>query len=149
MIWNIYVSMCTNFHEDISIFGSSIFRKSMTKLYVYDDSHLKNHPPLEIECTGRAHTQETTLLWKVITWKHGKDPSPCLTNYEEREVSTTTNAFSSTQMQDGRKTGQWVPNTVNLLQWRPWKRIWIRDLTTIKSQMHKPWIWRKGAKLTI
>jgi hypothetical protein len=137
-----YGYLCTKFHDNISIFGSSIFWKSMTKLYVYDDSHLKNHSPLKSEYTEREHTQETIPLWKVIKWKHGKDPSPCFTNYEEREVNMTTNAFSSTRMQDGRKTGQWVPNTVNLLQWRPWKRIWVRDLTTIKSQMHKSWVWR-------
>ncbi len=112
-----YVYMCTNFHKDFSIFGSSIFWKSMMKLYSYDDSHLKNHSPLKSECTGREHTQETTLLWKVIMWKQRNDPSPCVQNSKEKEVSTRASAFSSTQMQDGWKTGQWVPNTVNLLQW--------------------------------
>ncbi len=104
------------------------------------------HTPLKSEYTGREHTQETTLLWKVNKWKHGKDPSPCFTNNEEREVSTTTSAFSFTGKQDWRKTRQLIPCTENLLQWRLWKRIWVRDLTTIRSQIHKSWVWRKRSQ---
>jgi hypothetical protein len=117
------------------------FGKAWRNCMYNDDAHL-NIPLL----FGKWIHRETTLLWKVNTWKHGKDPSPCFTNYEEREESTTTSAFSSTRKQDGWKTRQWIPCIVNLLQWRPWKRIWDRDLTTIQSQMHKSWVWRKRSQ---
>jgi hypothetical protein len=101
------ISMRTYQYLDPQYFGK-VWRNCMyimTHTWTY-------HSPLRSEYTGREHTLETTLLLKVNTWKHWKDPSPCFTNYDEREVSTTGSAFSSTQKQDGRKTRQWIPCSV-------------------------------------
>jgi hypothetical protein len=107
------ISMRISQYLDPQYFGKA-WRNCMY-MYMYMMTHTRiYHSPLRSEYTGREHTQETTLLWKVNTWKHGKDPSPCFTNYEEREVSMTASAFSSTRQQNGRKPRQWIPRTVNL-----------------------------------
>ncbi len=49
------------------------------KLYVYDDSHLKNHSPLKSNYV-----------------QNGYDPFPFEKNSKEKEVSKAANAFSST-----------------------------------------------------
>jgi hypothetical protein len=64
-----------------------------------------------------THTWKTTLLWKVIMWKVGYNSYPHVKYSQVKEGSVPTNAFSSSWMHDRRKTGQWVHNTVNPLQW--------------------------------
>ncbi len=143
MIWNIYVYMCTNFHEDISIFGSSIFWKSMMKLYVYNDSHLNiplsfekwihrerthpgDHSPLEGEYVKRPFPMFHKLQWKR-------------SEYDRQCILLHTKA---------RQTENKAVNTLhcNLLQWRPWKKLWVRDLTTIRSQTHNSWERRRWSQ---
>ncbi len=97
------------------------------------------------------HKQKTTLLKKVIMWRDGYDSYPHVKYSIEEAMSTPTNAFSSTRIHDGRKTGQWVHNTKPLQWWTPTSReseveseIW--QPLKVMSMKKGRWPW---ARLTI
>ncbi len=151
MIWDIYVYMCTNFHEDISIFGSSIFWKSMTKLYVhvhvYDDSY--SNIPLSFEKwihRERTHPGDHSPLESqyVKAWKR---PFPMFHKLRRKRSEYDSQCFLLHTTAKWTKTKAVNTPHCKPLHWRPWKKLWVRDLTTIRSQMHKSWVWRKWSQV--
>jgi hypothetical protein len=115
-----------------------------------------HHSPLRSEYTGREPTREhqyTTLLWKVNTWKYGNSLTPYFADYKQLQAKKSEYASCNFSASWHRGPASWHQEKIWFRQWVPctvtysrgghnWK-CGIKNMTTLRSQMHKSWVCRR------